>query len=442
MNQRAIRVDSMTGMIISLLAQVGVVTRRMMSVMLYRDVDDHTEQYVTHTLTISKALTRLLDRQYVDRVRDNISTKDYLYLTAEGWKCVDELRLRYSEWVRKLSVHNKKELSILVRNAMALYAGRSMRVLSLAIEKPDFGDFANKLDTLTIFEVDHTNPYDYSEAVIKNKILPCGVCYSVQEIREAYMKSKSRLLANNASQRIGMIFYQDRIITMYNFRSKNAMFSKRAEMEFDKGIYRDFDEFGDIRYAEKVAYIYSPSFVYLPTFFHGCIDGVEPHLKPGSNSKLDDTKTKFKLDKIPQYDKVYFMPQGTEASLYRQDVDQYTQLSYENDEKRFRYLRPDVTGKVIICRYPELVGLRKAFRANERVVLVGPSDPLLVDCLSRCMRTCLMAYYDVETGEEVPIIPYNKFGMPTVGNSNQIPDNAFRHSISNFSGKKKLSGNR
>ena len=433
MSQRVIRVNSMSGEVMSLLAQVGVVTRRMMSVMLYREAGDATEQYVTHTLTVTKAMTRLAEKQYVAKVHDSKTGKNYYHLTAEGWKCVDALGLPYSEWVRTMSINNKQELGVMIRNATALYAGRSMRVCSLPSEKPVYGDLANKVGSLTYFEVADDVAQIYPADVINREVLPNGVCYSIAEIREAYEKSNSELLAKNSSIRIGMMFFSNRIVTLLPYASRKAMFSKRAELEFDNSVYKDFERLGALRDVEKVAYIYAPTFVTLPTFFHGCVDGIQPRQnKPGKKDILEENKTKFKLDKLPQYDKVYFMPQGTSDSSYRQGVDEYTQKVYNADEERFRNLRPDVKGKIIICRYPELKQLRKAFRANDAISIVGPSDPVLVDCLSRCMRTSLRGYYDIETGKEVPFTHYSHYGMPLVGNSNQIDYDAPLHRIGEF----------
>ena len=73
--------------------------------------------------------------------------------------------------------------------------------------------------------------------------------------------------------------------------------------------------------------------------------------------------------------------------------------------------------------------LRKFFLNGTPISIVGSKNPLMVDLLSRCMRTLLIAYYDIETGETVSFTHYNKRGYPLVGNTNSL-DHSRKRTIS------------
>lgn len=137
----------------------------------------------------------------------------------------------------------------------------------------------------------------------------------------------------------------------------------------------------------------------------------------------ESAKSKFKLEKLPQYSEVYMMPMAPAAAAYREALHNYTREDYEADETRFRRMHPDV-GRCVMCRYPNLAQMRKYYCAGESIVIAGPSDPMMVDMLSRCMRNRLLRYYDIDTGEAVPYRRYNAYGYPLIGNTEQIDHGA------------------
>lgn len=124
--------DSLSEKLIIILAQMGIVGRRELSKVMYRQVGEEgdAERYGTATTPV-------------------IRKEDYLILTDKGWQYVDQNNLPYDEEMRRYSAGNMKNLKVLMRHFNAIYVGRSMRILSLGNEKPTYAEFATAMDSMS-----------------------------------------------------------------------------------------------------------------------------------------------------------------------------------------------------------------------------------------------------------------------------------------------------
>lgn len=415
---------SLSEELISVLAQVGMATRKMLSAEMYHTVnagteDESTERFTANTKQLGKAVARIREKGYITEVKDG--GKKYYCLTPLGWHYAQSHGMIIDEgFIREGDIGSIKNRSAILSHAYALYLARSMRVFSLSVEKPEFGDFCNKVGAFTVFRThDEEREESFPKDYILNGLLSNGVCYSRREIRKAYEESSNHAMENNSSRQLGMIFKNDKIISLIGMDSKNTVLTLRAEQEFNKIVMEDTgNRYGHFNSVPLVAYILAPSMIYMPTFFHGYPDGIEPK-KKANIPVTESAKSKFKLEKLPQYSEVYMMPMAPTAAAYREALYNYTKKDYEADETRFRRMHPDV-GRCVMCRYPNLTQLRKFYSAKESVTVAGPSDPVMVDMISRCLRNRMRGYYDIDTGAAVPYRRYNAYGYPLIGNTEQI----------------------
>lgn len=427
--ERKLTSGSLSEEVLSILGQVGIIGRRELSKVMYRMTDEPgcTERFGTGTTKqLTKALERIKAKGYIEEVDMDAPQKEAFFtLTPEGWEYIDQYGLPFEPFVRAMSPKNHKDIKSLMRHSNALYVGRSMRYLSWPSEKPSYAELVTAIDGMTSFNDVGRIGFDTVQYV-RNSILPDGVCYSTQEIRNAYGNSNNSALRTNTSRRLGMIIAEDKMITLYYLNKKRSVVYKQAESKFDQVVYHDI--YGSIHTRPKqIAYILSTSLIYLPSFFHGCVDGYQAKNKAisyGNYNIAADKKTVFSVDSIMRYDSVYMMPMSSEFANYREALNFYTETNYNRDATQFRHLRPDVNDRVIICRYPNLIQLRKAYKDGHKVVLAGPDNTLLIDALSRCMRNRLRAYYNIDTGEELSFTRYNEWGEPLIGDTNHVDHTA------------------
>ena len=417
---KKIRKGSLAEQVLVTLAQSPMVTRKMLGAIMYYydEANDRTVRYSERPQALSRALTRTKKAGFVSEVE--YENKMYLYLTDCGVDYLETIGFLNFERVEKRVKNNESYRKKYATHSAALYLGRSMRVFSLSQEKPSFAALATMMGSETYFGLSEEKAEEtFPKEVVENNILPYGICYSKSEIRKAYEDSQNKALFHNTSRCVGMIFKSDTITTIYEMDKKTTAFWPRPEQEFNQIVSEDLSGIYDRQLTvKKVAYILTDSFVTLPSFFHGCVDGVE---KAGTSySSADKKMSVLKLDKLLDYNEVYFLPKRSTLSQYREDLDAYNESMEQEDYDNFCDTHPQVEGRVVIARYPNLVKLRTHYKAKDAVVLVGYGDPLIVDMLSRCMRTCLKAYYDIETGKPVPFTRYSNTGRPLIGKTNQI----------------------
>ena len=259
---------SLSEKVIIILAQMGIVGRRELSKVMYRQVGEEgdTERYGTATTpVISKVIRHLKEKGYIEAIKlEGQRKEDYLILTDKGWQYVDQNNLPYDEEMRRYSAGNIKNLKVLMRHSNAIYVGRSMRIPSLGNEKPTYAEFATAMDSMTIFDNVRNLSPEFSEEILRDT-LPSGICYSMAEIRRAYAASNGEELFKNTSRRMGMIFYPNRMITLFDIDSKFSVVSKNAETKFDDITYRDIYKGHPLNFnseVKKVAYIMAPSLMY------------------------------------------------------------------------------------------------------------------------------------------------------------------------------------
>lgn len=418
---KKIRKGSLAEQVLVTLAQSPMVTRKMLGAIMYYydEANDRTVRYSERPQALSRALARTKEAGFVSEIE--YENKMYLYLTDCGVDYLETIGFLNFERVEKRVKNNESYRKKYATHSAALYLGRSMRVFSLSQEKPSFAALATMMGSETYFGLSEEKAEEtFSKQDVENDILPYGICYSKNEIRQAYENSQNYALFNNTSRRIAMILKRDSITTVYVMDKKITAFWPRPEQAFTQSIIQDLSGVYDRQLSvKKVAYILADSFLVLPSFFHGCIDGVE---KAGAAHKRADSgeMSILKLDRLLDYNEVYLMPKRSSLSQYREDLDAYNESMEQEDYDNFCDTHPQVEGRVVIARYPNLVKLRTHYKAKDAVVLVGYGDPLIVDMLSRCMRTCLKAYYDIETGKPVPFTRYSNTGRPLIGNTNQI----------------------
>ena len=417
---KKIRNGSLAEQVLLTLAQSPVVTRKMLgAIMYYYDEEsDRTIRYSERSQYLSRALSRVKEAGLVAEVEHEKTF--HLYLTDAGAECLESNGFPAVERLEAKIKNNEAFRAQLKNHAAALYVGRSMRVFSFKNEKPSFAELATMMRSETYFGLSEEEAEKtFAQEEVENNILPYGICYSKSEIRKAYEDSQNKALFHNTSRCVGMIFKSNTITTIYEMDKKITAFWPRPEQEFNQIVSEDMSGIYDKQLTvKKVAYILTDSFVTLPSFFHGCVDGVE---KAGASySSADKKMSILKLDKLLNYHEVYFLPKRSTLSQYREDLDAYNESMEQEDYDNFCDTHPQVEGRVVIARYPNLVKLRTHYKAKDAVVLVGYGDPLIVDMLSRCMRTCLKAYYDIETGKPVPFTRYSNTGRPLIGKTNQI----------------------
>ena len=86
--------DSLSEKVIIILAQMGIVGRRELSKVMYRQVGEEgdTERYGTATTpVISKVIRHLKEKGYIEAIKlEGQRKEDYLILTDKGWQYVDQ----------------------------------------------------------------------------------------------------------------------------------------------------------------------------------------------------------------------------------------------------------------------------------------------------------------------------------------------------------------
>lgn len=416
-----LRNGSLSEQVLVALAELRVATRRMIGAVLYYydEKEGKTRPYIYNSPTLTRAIQRLVTRGLV--VKEKEDDVNYLYLSEEGERYVALNSLCPHLPADAGSVKNARDRKGLLAHAMALYAARSMRLFAFTNEKPSFGELMTTMGSMTYFGSEYeSHNTRFSEEEIEKDLLSFGICYSRREIRRAYDESTNKALLKNTSRRIGMIFKEDSIVTLFHMERKNTVLTIRSEQDFDDVILEDTSGmYASVPHVKRVAYILANSFAFIPSVFHGRDDGVE-HRRTKSNMSAGNGIGRLKVDKLPGYEEIYLLPKQNTAAEYREALDFYNEDDYEKDLSDFKDLHPEEKGSIIICRYPDLARLRRSFLREDPVVLVGPSDPLMVDVLSRCMRTCITAYYDIDTGERIKYTRYDKFGYPLIGDTNKV----------------------
>lgn len=418
---KSLRRNSLPENVLVTLGQMRVATRKMLGAVMYYydESNDMTIRYSDRSVALSRALARVKAMGYIEEVEEE-NTR-YLYLSQTGVEYLQKIGVNLPKTIEEKSPKNTKDRKQLVAHATALYVGRSMRVYSLPDEKPSFEELATMMRATSFPLPRQHEECVFSRQAVETDLLPYGICYSRSEIRNAYNNSYNDAMQHTTTRRLGMIFKNDSVTTLFPLNQKNDVFWPGPERIFTQTVMQDLGEMYiklvDVR---KVAYVLADSFLSLPSFFHGCIDGVEKSGKPVCQRVGRSEMSCFEVDKMREYDEVYLMPKRTNFAQYREDLDAYTQEMEEEDYENFRDTHPEVEGIVVIAQYPNLMKLREHFVARDAVTLVGNGDPLIVDMLSRCMRTCLNAYYDIKTGKPVPFTRYSNTGRPLIGNTNQI----------------------
>ena len=332
METRKLRTDGTTETALTAIAQMGMVTRRALATMLfYLTQKGEMERYTSNPVALSRAIERLKSIGYISEVP--YDGKKYLAATTLGKDYCHKYELPTSELLTGLSVDNAGHRKAIVANSDAITVARSMRVLALPAEKPEFAEFATLLGALTVFN-------NYKKGYTKEELLEdlnTGICYSKLEMREAYNNSSISGMRNNSSQRVGITFKPTEVTVLYQMEKKTDAVFTRGEVEFDYIIKNDLEQFyrQNGGYHTR-AYILVPTMNYLPTFFHGSVDGIEAKnefIRPANT--LEDGLAKFKIDKLPLYGKIYMLPVGERYVDYREAVDNYTDADYEHDKAEF-----------------------------------------------------------------------------------------------------------
>ena len=412
---RKFRSDGITEEVLSIINELGMVTRRSLSDIIYTQGEDGTIiPYSDKPVALSRAVDRLRKGGLIEELTHD--GKKYLTVTDLGKAYCREYGLPMNNTLAGLSAHNAEHRKIIVANSEAITFARSSMILALPTDKPNYAVFAAAMGALTVFK--KRENYTQEELL---EDLGCGICYTKKEIRDEYGQSSVSNTKPNNSRKIGAIFDMEGVTFLYKMSKKSDVLTTRSEVDFDHIIKNDFEQFyrQNGEYHVK-AYILVPTMNYLPTFFHGSVDGIDAKNELAKATDIQGAgPVRFKIDKLPLYEKIYMLPVGDLHVNYRKLAENYTDADYEYDKTEFEKKHPGETN-VIMCRFPELVQLRKAYINHDYCTLVGPGDDKTVDLLSRCMRNRLIKYYDINTGKEIKFKRYNSKGLPLVGNTNQI----------------------
>ena len=216
METRKLRTDGTTETALTAIAQMGMVTRRALATMLfYLTQGGEMERYTSNTVALSRAVERLKSIGYVSEVP--YDGKKYLAATTLGKDYCHKYELPTSELLTGLSVDNAGHRKAIVANSDAITVARSMRVLALPAEKPEFAEFATLLGALTVF---NNSKKGYTKEELLED-LNTGICYSKLEMREAYNNSSISGMRNNSSQRVGIIFKPAEVTVLYQMEKKD-----------------------------------------------------------------------------------------------------------------------------------------------------------------------------------------------------------------------------
>ena len=422
MSHTTLKEDGYAATLLTLLAQSGAMQRKAISQCVFRETAEGVEDCKANA-SLTRAASRLLHRDPPLIKKERLDKKVCLTLTRNGWKYINDNRLAKCPVLERLSVDNVRDLRTLERNARGIHFCRSMQFLTLAVEKPSFSAFAASLGSKTHF---YSSDDDccYMENSDPAALLSVGVFYTTLEIRAAYKNSSNAGIEKKHSRSLGYLFREDGVYVVFGMEKKTEALFPRIEASFESVILSDVED----GYAELLGrppqhnvLLAVRSTAFLPTFFHGCLDGVERD-RQGRTNESDPWEESgiARMQAFALHDHVYMAPSNI--------VDLGERLAFarhapEDDnaiiDAYSRSYPKDNTLKIAVA-CPDLCALRKALSANTRVTAIGPSTAYETDLISRCLRTKLTRYVSMETMEEVPFRRYSSTGKPLIGNSDHI----------------------
>lgn len=424
MSHTTLKEDGYAATLLTLLAQSGAMQRKAISQCVFRETAEGVEDCKANA-SLTRAASRLLHRDPPLIKKERLDKKVCLTLTRNGWKYINDNRLAKCPVLERLSVDNVRDLRTLERNARGIHFCRSMQFLTLAVEKPSFSAFAASLGSKTHF---YSSDDDccYMENSEPAALLSVGVFYTTLEIRAAYKNSSNAGIEKKHSRSLGYLFREDGVYVVFGMEKKTEALFPRIEASFESVILSDVED----GYAELLGrppqhnvLLAVRSTAFLPTFFHGCLDGVERD-RQGRTNESDPWEesgiARMQMKAFALHDHVYMAPSNI--------VDLGERLAFarhapEDDnaiiDAYSRSYPKDNTLKIAVA-CPDLCALRKALSANTRVTAIGPSTAYETDLISRCLRTKLTRYVSMETMEEVPFRRYSSTGKPLIGNSDHI----------------------
>lgn len=426
-----IRANSYTADILKLLAQSGAMCRQTISQCIFKSDGDRIID-CRNSISLTKAMERLMKRTPALVIKVAVDGRIYYTLTKEGWNCVNELGLAKCPGLEVLSAGNAKHMQMLIRNANGIRFCRTMFFITLPEEKPSFAAFANALGSETRF-YETGRDECYQKDVDLERLLTYGVFYTTGEIRSAYSNSSVQSIGKTHTRSLGILFTKEGMTVVHEMNEKREVMMPRTEESFIKTVYdalKDgYEEAAGMKPLCNII-IAAHNTSYLPTFFHGCVDGIEKKPRPGQEKEIREILWEgrelggMKMGYFAKCDHVFMLPGNMKEVDKRRAFEQHSREEDEAKKIEYQDKHPEDKSTLLVCRFPDLKELYNIRKARISVTVIGPGTPYEADLLSRCLRTLLVNYISYDTLEDVPFRRYNESGLPLIGNTDRTDHDA------------------
>ncbi len=411
--------------VITLLAQSGALTRRMISRLLDR-VND---------ASLSQSIRRLTDRGCIAVIRRG--RHQYLCLSDEGWRCADRIGATYMPCIQKLSLENTYDQRRLVQSGIGIYAAHEMGLKCLPSEKLHLGAFAEYLMANIEIDAKREDESNYCLAAQKanqqlSDLITHGVYYTIDELNAAFLASNKDAIGFNRSSVIGVAFMEHRIALCMLVTNKRQIVVPFSESRFTDaltdifgGCYQFAPRELSLRKIDFEVWLFASGDYLLPTIFHGVADGIvnrkkrEPPYQLAPQSRKPES---LSVDYLASIGAVYWISLAERDRARRQSFLTDKKQSEAGKIERLRKMLK-TNAPIIACDNLDLCQLRQNYNSKkvENIFVIGREDPMWVDMISRCLRKKLAGYYrDTADQAQVSYTRYSATGRPLIGNTNRI----------------------
>ena len=411
--------------VISLLAQSGALTRRMISRLLDR-VDD---------ASLSQSIRRLTDRGYVVMIRRG--KHQYLCLSDEGWRFAERIGAIYMPCIRNLSLENVYDQSRLVRSGIGVFTAHELGLKCLPAEKMHLGAFAQELGALIEIDAKCEDKSNYCPAARKatqqlNELIKQGVYYTIDELNAAFLASNKDAIGFNRSSVIGVAFMEHRIALCMLVTNKRQIVVPFSESRFTDalenifgGCYQFAPRELSLRKIDFEVWLFASGDYLLPTVFHGVADGIVNQGKKEQPYQVEPQSRKperLSANYLASIGAAYWIPLAERDRARRQSfLTDKKQSEAETIARLREKLKTDAP--IIVCNNPDLCQLKQYYNDEnvKSIYVIGREDPMWVDLISRCLRKKLAGYFvDTADQAQVSYTRYSATGRPLIGNTNRI----------------------
>ena len=352
------------------IAQIGVIRRSELSQALYHENEDSEATSSVGSIGLTRGLKRLLDKGYVDSVRND--GKNYYYVTRAGWEYIQKYYPMVGYRMSELNPNNKNHFNIAERRSIGLYLYHTMGISTLPSEKTSLAKFCNTLaGTHLLDDVERTEGYNQNADVIE--LFEYGVYYDILEVRDTFLASGNGSMSSIKTSAKGILINAQEVIFVYQMKDKRTVIYPQVENEFVGFICKFLEKVYEKRNGSsefiKVCNVIASDLRYLPTLVTGKKDGVKK-----AYSKLElytiNRLSIMCVKRLMIFDKIYIVPSIFTHLEYRGNQYDYSDEDYQKDMYRIIKMFPKELTQVIgpekttlafkesgedllICRYPD-----------------------------------------------------------------------------------------